>query len=208
MIIPRVRQNLDALSGDPSLQADQIPKEQWWLRLWNKILLEKPRTNYKYIELSPLAQLTDYIRGIFNQNRQPSKIRGSISDQSWASTTSQVLARDALPGARRSTSRQVLGTRTSSTKGRARPRTSIQGSAKPRWTPIYTKWQANAPSSHLVARSTRVSRGAKLWMLDLRKPVYTKSALCFWQYTQTGCYIVPPQELKKALLPVAFACWC
>ena len=207
MIIPRVRQNLDALSGDPSLQTDQIPKEQWWLRLWNKILLEKPRTNYKYIELSPLAQLTDYIRGIFNQNRQPSKIRGSSSDQSWSSTTSQVLARDALPGARQATSRQVLGTRRS-TVGRARPRTSTQGSAKPRWTPIYTKWQANAPSSHLVARSTRVSRGAKLWMLDLRKPVYTKSALCFWQYTQTGCYIVPPQELKKALLPVAFACWC
>ena len=33
MIIPRVWQNLDPLLGDPSLQADQIPKEQWWLRL-------------------------------------------------------------------------------------------------------------------------------------------------------------------------------
>merc|ERR1712083_802891 len=85
------------------------------------------------------TMLTDYIRGIFNQNRQPSKIRGSSSDQSWSSTTSQVLARDALPGARRATSRQVLGTRTSSTEGRARPRTSTQGRAKPRWTPIYTK---------------------------------------------------------------------
>ena len=128
-----------------------------------KYIQEKPRTNYEYI-----AQLTDYIRGIFNQNRQPSKIR-----ESWSSTTSQVLARDGLPGARRATSRQVLGTRTSSTKGRAKPRTSTQGRAKPRWTPIYTKWQANAPSSRLVARSTRVSRGAKLWMLDLHKPVYT-----------------------------------
>merc|ERR1712004_395260 len=34
---------------------------------------------------------------------------------------------DALPGARRATSRQVLGTRTSSTVGRAKPRTSTQG---------------------------------------------------------------------------------
>ena len=105
---------------------------------YKKNYTKKTKNNHKYIELSPLAQLTDYIRGIFNPNRQPSKIRGSTLDQSWASTTSQVLARDALPGARRATSRQVLGTRRS-TKGRAKLRTSTQGSAKPRWTPIYTK---------------------------------------------------------------------
>ena len=81
--------------------------------------------NNSQFDVSPLSQLTDYIRGLFNQ-RQPANqrqpIRGNQRQGPSKSSESVVLARAAGPNQQSS-----FGTQT-------------RAKSAPRWTPIYTKW--------------------------------------------------------------------
>ena len=81
--------------------------------------------NNNQFDMSPLSQLTDYIRGLFNQ-RQPANqrqpIRGNQGQGPSKSSESVVLARAAGPNQRSSF------------------RTQTRAESAPRWTPIHTKW--------------------------------------------------------------------